>query len=149
MREYPLTERVEEALRKAQEAARRLGHQYVGTEHILLGVLAEPSGELAVLLRTHGADPDAVPVIVERTVNRGKAMESHPRIRPHTSRAQQVLDAAADNAAGLHHGVVDLDQLLLALSANTKGIAAQVMADVGIEPEWIRTEVARRHRPAE
>jgi ATP-dependent Clp protease ATP-binding subunit ClpC len=142
--EYPLTERVEEALRKAQAAARQLGHEYVGTEHILLGVIADPSAEIPSLLRAHGVEPDTIPALVTLTVRRGKAEETQPRIRPYGSRAQHVLRAAAAEAAALNHGAVDIDHLLLALRQDDRAIAGQIMADAGIEPGWIRDHVARR-----
>lgn len=142
--QYPLTEAVEEVLRQAQEAARHYAHQYVGTEHLLLGVLAHSSGEIPALLRSQGIDPDAIPAIVAQTVRRGKLPDAAPRIRPYTSRAQHALQVAAQEAAASGHAAVDLLHLLLALCTDSRGIATQIMTGVGIQTESLRRAAGDR-----
>ena len=139
---YPLTERVEDALREAQQVARDYAHEYVGTEHLLLGLLAQTSGEVPALLRSAGVAPDAIPAVVARTVRRGKLPDAAARIRTYTSRAQHALQAAGEEAAARGHVAVDLLHLLLALRIDGRGIAGQIMADVGLQVETVRKAIA-------
>ena len=141
---YPLTERVEEALREAQRVAGEYAHEYVGTEHLLLGLWAETSGEVQALLRSEGIEPGAIPALVAQTVRRGKLPAAAARIRPYTSHARQALQVAGQAAAACGHKAVDVLHLMLALRTDESGIAGQVMAHVGLQSETLRQAIGGR-----
>lgn len=136
--QHPLTERADDALRQAQQVAQDYAHEYLGTEHLLLGLLEHTSGDIPALLRSAGIDPNAVPTAVARTVRRGNAPDAAARTRPYTTRTQHVLQVAGEEAATHGEKAVDLLHLLLALRLEEKGIAAQILAEVGLQAEIVR-----------
>jgi ATP-dependent Clp protease ATP-binding subunit ClpA len=131
MNGYNFTERVRKVLAMAREESARLRHEYVGTEHILLGLLREREGIAAVVLENLGVDLDALGEQIDEIVKKGTAI-SPGRDLPYTSRAKKVLELAMTQALELHHSYVGTEHLLLGLIAEQKGIAAQVLADHGI-----------------
>src|SRR5918911_3025142 len=143
MNGYNFTERVRKVLAMAREEAARLRHQYVGTEHILLGLIREGEGVASAVLQNLGADPDDLRRRVEAAVKEGKA--SHPTgpDLPYTSRAKKVLELAMSEARELNHSYVGTEHLLLGLLREEKGIAAQVLTDVGVNLEAARAETLR------
>src|SRR4051812_12813134 len=134
MNGYNFTERVRKVLAMAREEAARLHHEYVGTEHILLGLIREGEGVAATVLQNLGVDLDAVSDRINETVKRGKSGTPGPDL-PYTSRAKKVLELAMSQARELSHSYVGTEHLLLGLIAEHKGIAAQVLLDFGVTLE--------------
>jgi ATP-dependent Clp protease ATP-binding subunit ClpC len=143
MNGYNFTERVRQILAAAREEAARLRHEYVGTEHILLALLADEGGVSAAVLTNLGVDREAVRALIEATVKTGNADPHHGPDLPYTSRAKRVLELAMAESRELHHTYVGSEHLLLGLVAEGKGIAAQVLQDSGVTLEGARAEARR------
>lgn len=143
MNGYNFTERVRKVLAMAREEAARLHHEYVGTEHILLGLIREGEGVAAAVLQNLSIDLDDIQLKVEETVKKGKAATATGPDLPYTSRAKKVLELAMSEARELNHSYVGTEHLLLGLLREEKGIAAQVLTDVGINLEEARRETLR------
>ena len=143
MHGYNFTERVRQVLAMAREEAGRLHHEYVGTEHILLGLIREGDGVGATALRNLSVDLDGLRHRVEEAVKRGDAARSVGPDLPYTSRAKKVLELAMSEARTLHHSYVGTEHLLLGLLLEEKGIAAQVLTAAGADTERVRDEVLR------
>src|SRR3954465_6943698 len=143
MNGYNFTERVRKVLAMAREEAARLHHEYVGTEHILLGLLPEGEGVAAPRLQNLSVDLDEIQQKIEETVKKGKAAAATGPDLPYTSRAKKVLELAMGEARDLSHGYVGTEHLLLGLLREEKGIAAQVLTDAGINLDAARAETLR------
>jgi ATP-dependent Clp protease ATP-binding subunit ClpC len=143
MNGYNFTERVRKVLAMAREEAARLHHEYVGTEHILLGLIREGEGVAAAVLQNLSVDLEEVQQKIEETVKKGKAAQSTGPDLPYTSRAKKVLELAMGEARELNHSYVGTEHLLLGLLREEKGIAAQVLTDAGVNLEAARTETLR------
>src|SRR5688572_5479423 len=139
---YNFTDRVRKVLAMAREEAIRLQHDYVGTEHILLGLIREGEGVAAAVLNNLNVDLDQVQEKVEESVRRGKATIALGEL-PYTSRAKKVLEFAMSEARELNHSYVGTEHLLLGLLREEKGIGAQVLQDAGLELQQSRAEVLR------
>ncbi|MGV9308775.1 MULTISPECIES: ATP-dependent Clp protease ATP-binding subunit [unclassified Nonomuraea] len=135
------TDRARRVLVLAQEEARKLNHDYLGTEHLLLGLLLEGQGVAALALTKLGIGLDAVQT--------GVVSISLPGERPHdghipfTPRAKRVLELALREALFFGHDHIGTEHLLLGLIREGEGVAAQVLASQGAEPTGIRNEVTR------
>src|SRR5213592_4063372 len=136
MNGYNFTDRVRKVLQMAREEAARLHHEYVGTEHILLGLIREGEGVAAAVLTNLNVD-------LEETVKKGKAAAAAGPDLPYTSRAKKVLELAMSEARELNHSYVGTEHLLLGLLREEKGIAAQVLTDAGVNLEQARAETLR------
>src|SRR4026208_2445731 len=143
MNGYNFTERVRKVLAMAREEAARLHHEYVGTEHILLGLIREGEGVAAAVLQNLSVDLDEIQQKIEDTVKKGKAAAAAGPDLPYTSRAKKVLELAMTEARQLNHSSVDTEHLLLGLLREEKGIAAQVLTDAGVNLEQSRAETLR------
>ena len=132
MNGYNFTERVRKVLQMAREEAQRLHHEYVGTEHILLGLIREGEGVAAAVLQNLNVDLDEVQQKIEETVKKGKAVQATGPDLPYTSRAKKVLELAMSEARELNHSYVGTEHLLLGLLREEKGIAAQVLTEAGV-----------------
>src|SRR5919205_577036 len=143
MNGYNFTERVRKVLAMAREEAARLRHEYVGTEHILLGLIREGEGVAAAVLQNLSVDLDEIQQKIEETVKKGKAAAATGPDLPYTSRAKKVLELAMGEARDLSHGYVGTEHLLLGLLREEKGIAAQVLTDAGVNLEQSRAETLR------
>jgi ATP-dependent Clp protease ATP-binding subunit ClpC len=143
MNGYNFTERVRKVLAMAREEAARLHHEYVGTEHILLGLIREGEGVAAAVLQNLTVDLDDVQQKIEDTVKKGKAAQTTGPDLPYTSRAKKVLELAMSEARELSHSYVGTEHLLLGLLREEKGIAAQVLADAGVNLDAARAETLR------
>lgn len=143
MNGYNFTERVRKVLAMAREEAARLRHEYVGTEHILLGVLHEGEGVAATVLQNLGANLDEIELAIDGIVKRGQSSMSVGPDLPYTSRAKKVLELAMEQARHLDHSYVGTEHLLLGLLAEKKGIAAQVLTDFGVTLEKAAEETLR------
>ena len=139
---YNFTDRVRKVLQMARDEAIRLQHDYVGPEHILLGLIREGEGVAAAVLTNLSADLDQVHDRVEESVKKGKATIALGEL-PYTSRAKKVLEFAMAEARELNHSYVGTEHLLLGLLREEKGIAAQVLASLGISLEDARAETLR------
>src|SRR6202521_2455904 len=143
MNGYNFTERVRKVLAMAREEAARLHHEYVGTEHILLGLIREGEGVAAAVLQNMSVDLDEIQQKIEETVKKGKAAQTTGPDLPYTSRAKKVLELAMSEARELNHSYVGTEHLLLGLLREEKGIAAQVLTDAGVNLEQSRAETLR------
>ncbi|HEX9565925.1 MAG TPA: ATP-dependent Clp protease ATP-binding subunit [Gemmatimonadaceae bacterium] len=143
MNGYNFTERVRKVLQMAREEAQRLHHEYVGTEHILLGLIREGEGVAAAVLQNLNVDLDEVQQKIEDTVKKGKAVQATGPDLPYTSRAKKVLELAMSEARELNHSYVGTEHLLLGLLREEKGIAAQVLTESGVNLDAARSETLR------
>jgi len=143
MNGYNFTDRVRKVLQMAREEAARLHHEYVGTEHILLGLIREGEGVAAAVLTNLNVDLEEISQKIEETVKKGKATAAAGPDLPYTSRAKKVLELAMSEARELNHSYVGTEHLLLGLLREEKGIAAQVLTDQGVNLEQARAETLR------
>jgi ATP-dependent Clp protease ATP-binding subunit ClpC len=143
MNGYNFTDRVRKVLQMAREEAARLHHEYVGTEHILLGLIREGEGVAAAVLQNLNVDLDDIQQKIEETVKTGRAAAAAGPDLPYTSRAKKVLELAMTEARELNHSYVGTEHLLLGLLREEKGIAAQVLTDAGVSLEASRAETLR------
>jgi ATP-dependent Clp protease ATP-binding subunit ClpC len=143
MNGYNFTDRVRKVLQMAREEAARLHHEYVGTEHILLGLIREGEGVAAAVLTNLNVDLEDIQQKIEETVKKGKAPAPEGPDLPYTSRAKKVLELAMSEARELNHSYVGTEHLLLGLLREEKGIAAQVLSDAGVNLEQARAETLR------
>ncbi|MGH7570923.1 MAG: ATP-dependent Clp protease ATP-binding subunit [Gemmatimonadota bacterium] len=136
------TDRVRKVLSMAREEATRLHHDYVGTEHILLGLIREGEGVAAAILTNLNVDLDELRERIEERVDLGKSDMTADEV-PYTTRAKKVLEFSVAEARSLKHSYVGTEHLLLGLLREEKGIAAQVLEDVGVSIEMARNETIR------
>ena len=139
---YNFTDRVRKVLAMAREEAIRLQHDYVGTEHILLGLIREGEGVAAAVLTNLNVDLDQIHDQVEESVKKGKVTIALGEL-PYTSRAKKVLEFAMAEARELNHSYVGTEHLLLGLLREEKGIAAQVLNSLGVSMEEARSETLK------
>ena len=142
MDSYNFTERVRKVLTMARDEAHRLHHEYIGTEHILLGLIHEGEGIAAAVFENLKIDVIGVGAKVEEIVRIGKSVSDN-RDLPYTSRAKKVLELAIHSARELGHSYVGTEHILLGLLREEKGIGAQVLTDAGLTFEAARNEVRR------
>src|SRR5688572_12900747 len=126
----------------AREEAIRLQHDYVGTEHILLGLIREGEGVAAAVLMNLNVDLEQIHERIEESVRKGKATIALGEL-PYTSRAKKVLEYAMAEARELNHSYVGTEHLLLGLLREEKGIAAQVLNSLGVTLEEARAETLK------
>ncbi|HEY7686032.1 MAG TPA: Clp protease N-terminal domain-containing protein [Gemmatimonadales bacterium] len=143
MNGYNFTDRSRKVLQLAREESARLQHEYVGTEHILLGLIREGEGVAAAVLTNLNVDQDEIRGTIEETVKQGKGVASDGADLPYTSRAVKVLELAMSEARDLDHSYVGTEHLLLGLLREEKGMAAQVLIDAGVTLEMARHETLR------
>ena len=139
---YNFTERVRKVLSMARQEAIRLQHDYVGTEHILLGLIREGEGVATHVLGNLDLDPDRIHERVEESVRKGKATIALGEL-PYTSPAKKVLEFAMAEARELNHSYVGTEHLLLGLLRESKGIAAQVLNSLGATIDQARAETLK------
>ena len=123
----------------AQEEARALDHNYIGTEHLLLGLIHEGHGVAAGALESLGISLEDVRRNVEEMIGRGEAAPSGHI--PFTPRAKKVLDLTVAEAAQLGHDYVGTEHILLGLIREGNGVAAQVLVKHGADPNRVRQQV--------
>lgn len=139
---YNFTDRVRKVLAMAREEAIRLQHDYVGTEHILLGLTREGEGVAAAVLMNLNVDLEQIHERIEESVKKGKATIALGEL-PYTSRAKKVLEYAMAEARELNHSYVGTEHLLLGLLREEKGIAAQVLNSLGLSLDDARNETLK------
>jgi len=141
MNGYNFTERVRKVLAMAREEAARLHHEYVGTEHILLGLIREGEGVAAQVLQNLSVELDDIQQKIEETIKKAKAAQTIGPDLPYTSPAKKVLELAMAEARYLNHQYVGTEHLLLGLIREEHGAAAQVITSFGITIDAARAGV--------
>lgn len=142
MKGYNFTERVRKVLAMARDEAMRRRHEYVGTEHILLGLLLENEGVAAAVLQSFRVNAGEMRRQIDAVIKQGTARSGVGEL-PYTSRAKKVLELAMAEAVDLKHSYVGTEHLFLGLLKEEKGIAAQVLGDAGVTVEAARAETLR------
>ena len=137
---YNFSDEVRKALGRAREEAFRLQHNYVGTEHVLLGLIHETEGVAAAVLNSLNADRDRIHEAVEEVVKPGKGSGLLCEL-PYTSRAKKVLELAMAEGRELGDSHVGTEHLLLGLLREEKGVAAQVLNAANVKTEEVRAEL--------
>ena len=135
------TQRARRVLQLAQEEAERLSHNYIGTEHVLLGIVKEENGIAGRVLRDLGAKPERVAELVERMTGAGKRQTSGKLDL--TPRTKQVIEYAVDEARKLGHSYISTEHLLLGLIRQGDGVAIDVMRQIGLTADRVRRETLR------
>jgi len=134
------TDRARKVMALANQEAQRFNHEYIGTEHILLGLVKEGSGVGANVLKNLDVDLRKVRLEVEKLVKRGPDMVTMGKL-PQTPRAKKVIEYAIEEARSLNHNYVGTEHLLLGLLREQEGVAAQVLMNLGLRLEDVREEV--------
>ncbi|MFH1847117.1 MAG: ATP-dependent Clp protease ATP-binding subunit [Candidatus Omnitrophota bacterium] len=134
------TERARKVILLAKEEAKRFNHDYIGTEHILLGLVKEGEGVAAAVLASLGLDSDNIRVEVERLVQPGTAKLAARDI-PFSPRAKKVIELAMDEARNLGHNYIGTEHILLGLIREGEGVASQVLMNMGLDLKSVREEV--------
>jgi hypothetical protein len=125
----------------AQAAARRLGHNYIGTEHLLLGILAEPASVAAKALAELGVTAQGVEAAVVEEIGRGhETVTGHI---PFTPRAKKVLQLSLREALAMGHNYIGTEHMLLAIEREQDGVAAQILVRCGVEAGRARQTIVR------
>ena len=135
------TEKAIKVIMLAQEEARRLGHNFVGTEQILLGLIGEGTGIAAKTLKSMGVNLKDARVEVEKIIGRGSGFVAVEI--PFTPRAKRVLELSWDEARQLGHNYIGTEHLLLGLIREGEGVAARVLENLGVDLTKVRTHVIR------
>ncbi|MCH6551227.1 MAG: ATP-dependent Clp protease ATP-binding subunit [Planctomycetes bacterium] len=135
-----LTDRARKVMALANQEAQRFNHEYIGTEHILLGLVKEGSGVGANVLKNLDIDLRKVRLEVEKLVKSGPDMVTMGKL-PQTPRAKKVIEYAIEEARNLNHNYVGTEHLLLGLLREHDGVAAQVLMNLGLKLEEVREEV--------
>ena len=143
MQGYNFTERVRRVLAMAREEAAGLRHEYVGTEHMLLGVIREGQGTASAVITNFGVNSTELRSSVIEVVKQGSASITRGPDLPYTSRAKKVLEYAMKEARAFNHSYVGTEHLLLGLLHEGKGVAAQTLNAAGITLEGAREETLR------
>ena len=132
------TERAQKVLALAQEEAVRLGHNNVGTEHILLGLISEGEGIAAKALKALNLDPEKIQKEVEALIGRGS---ENPQTIHYTPRAKKVIELSMDEARKIGHSYVGTEHILLGLIREGEGVAARVLNNLGVSLNKARQQV--------
>jgi len=136
------TDRARKVMQLANQEAQRFNHEYIGTEHILLGLVKEGSGVAANVLKNLDIDLRKIRLEVEKIVQHGPGGEQVVMGRlPHTPRAKKVIEYSVEEARNLSHNYVGTEHLLLGLLREQEGVAAQVLMNLGLKLEDVREEV--------
>lgn len=143
MNGYNVSERVRRVLASAHEHSHRLGHEYVDTEHILLGLLDERDGVATAAPTNLGVDLEALKHRIETAIGPAKADRSPDKDLPYTSRAKEVLELSIQQGLDLHHTYVGTEHLLLGLIREETGIAAQMLLREGATLDFVLAETTR------
>ena len=140
------TPRAQQVLQLARKQADSFNHGYVGTEHILLGLIALGHGVAINALQSVGVDFDSVKLEIEKAAGTGPETKTIGNI-PFTPRAKKVLALSANEARNLGHSYVGTEHILLGLLREGEGIAARVLENLGVDLEEIRFEIMKTLDP--
>ena len=134
------TDRARKVMQLANQEAQRFNHEYIGTEHVLLGLIKEGSGVAANVLKNLDIDLRKIRMEVEKLVQSGPDMVTMGK-RPQTPRAKKVIEYSMEEARNLNHNYVGTEHILLGLLREQEGVAAQVLMNLGLKLEDVREEV--------
>jgi len=134
------TDRARKVMQLANQEAQRFNHEYIGTEHMLLGLIKEGSGVAANVLKNLDVDLRKIRLEVEKLVQSGPDMVTMGKL-PQTPRAKKVIEYAMEEARNLNHNYVGTEHILLGLLREQEGVAAQVLMNLGLKLEEVREEV--------
>jgi ATP-dependent Clp protease ATP-binding subunit ClpC len=134
------TDRARKVMQLANQEAQRFNHEYIGTEHVLLGLIKEGSGVAANVLKNLDVDLRKIRLEVEKLVQSGPDMVTMGKL-PQTPRAKKVIEYAMEEARNLGHNYVGTEHILLGLLREQEGVAAQVLMNLGLKLEDVREEV--------
>ncbi len=134
------TDRARKVMQLANQEAQRFNHEYIGTEHILLGLIKEGSGVAANVLKNLDIDLRKIRLEVEKLVQSGPDMVAMGKL-PQTPRAKRVIEFSMEESRNLGHNYVGTEHMLLGLLREEEGVAAQVLTNLGLELEKVREEV--------
>ncbi|MCP4464956.1 MAG: AAA family ATPase, partial [Planctomycetaceae bacterium] len=134
------TERARKVMQLANQEAQRFNHEYIGTEHMLLGLVKEGNGVAANVLKNLGVDLRKIRLEVEKLVQSGPEMVTIGKL-PQTPRAKKVIEYSMEEARNLAHSFVGTEHILLGLLREQEGVAAQVLMNLGLKLEEVREEV--------
>jgi ATP-dependent Clp protease ATP-binding subunit ClpC len=135
------TEKAIKVIMLAQEEARRLGHNFVGTEQVLLGLIGEGTGEGPKVLKNMGVTLKDARMEVEKIIGRGSGFVAVEI--PFTPRAKRVLELSLEEARQLGHNYIGTEHLLLGLICEGEGVAARVLENLGVDLSKVRSEIIR------
>jgi ATP-dependent Clp protease ATP-binding subunit ClpC len=134
------TDRARKVMQLANQEAQRFNHEYIGTEHVLLGLIKEGSGVAANVLKNLDVDLRKIRLEVEKLVQSGPDMVTMGKL-PQTPRAKKVIEYSMEEARNLNHNYVGTEHILLGLLREQEGVAAQVLMNLGLKLEEVREEV--------
>ncbi|HDM37572.1 MAG TPA: NDP-hexose 4-ketoreductase, partial [Candidatus Omnitrophica bacterium] len=134
------TERARKVVLLAKGEAKRFNHDYIGTEHILLGLLKEGKGVAAAVLKNLGLSLNKIRLEIEKLVKQGPPTKIEGDV-PFTPRAKKVMELAMEEARALGHNYIGTEHLLLGLIAEGEGVASQVLLNLGLDLDRVRKEV--------
>lgn len=137
----PFTERARRSIVLAQEEAQRLGNNYIGTEHLLLGIISEGESVAAKVLENLGVSLSKVRAEVEAIVGKGGQTTQQEMV--FTPRAKRVIELAFEEARALSHNYIGTEHLLLGLVREAEGVAARVLMNLGVDPNKVRAEITK------
>jgi ATP-dependent Clp protease ATP-binding subunit ClpC len=143
------TDRVKKVMQLAREESVRLGNDYVGTEHLLLGLIREGDGVAIAVLRNLHVDLDELARSIEKSITSSGGMMTIGQMIPFTPRAKKVLEIAAQEARAMTHKYIGTEHILLALMKDNESAAATALAAVGVDYESSREEIEKVLRGAE
>ena len=135
------TEKAERAISLAQESAARLGHSYVGTEHLLLGLLKEGTGVAARVLQSQGVTEDKIVAQIEELIGRGDFAGKGPV--DYTPRTKRVLELSLNEARRLGHNYIGTEHLLLGIMREGESVAVRILMDLGVDPHKLLNDIVR------
>jgi ATP-dependent Clp protease ATP-binding subunit ClpC len=135
------TEKAEKALNLAQESAMEMGHGYVGTEHLLLGLVKEATGVAARVLQSQGVTEDKVMKEIEELIGRGEGAAQQPL--GFTPRTKKVLELSLKEARRMSHNYIGTEHLLLGVMREGESVAVRILMDLGVDPQKLMNEIAK------
>src|SRR5271170_458453 len=134
------TDRARKVMALANQEAHRFNHEYIGTEHILLGLVKEGNGVGANVLKNLDVDLLKVRLEVEKLVKKGTDVVTMNKL-PHTPRVKKVIEYAIEEARNLNHNYVGTEHLLLGLLRDPDTVAVQILKNLGVDPDSVRRDV--------
>jgi ATP-dependent Clp protease ATP-binding subunit ClpC len=137
------TDRVKKVMQLAREESVRLGNDYVGTEHLLLGLIREGDGVAVAVLKNLNVDLEDLARNIEKSISSSGGMMTIGQMIPFTPRAKKVLEIAAQEARAMSHKYIGTEHLLLALMKDHESAAATALAAIGVEYDRVREEIER------
>jgi hypothetical protein len=144
------TDRARKVMQLANQEAQRLDHEYIGTEHILLGLVREGSGVAVAVLKNLGVEPRTITQEVERLIQKDSPCGvSVTGTNPQTPRAKRIIEYAMEESRNLNHAFVGTEHILLGLLRDDLGLAVQVLMNLGLRLEKVRAEIRATLEPSE